>query len=106
MPKNITEKVLHRTWVHSHEEDTDREMVFRPETFKFPPSRGRASFELKPDGSLVEGGPGPTDRHETRAGTWKLEGADTLAFYQPSQSAPTRLLRIRSASADRLVVQK
>jgi hypothetical protein len=106
MPKKITPEVLHRTWVHSHEEDTDREMVFRPETFKFPPSRGRASFELKPDGSLVEGGPGPDDRREARAGSWKLEGADTLAFYGPSQPGPSRLLRIRSASADRLVIMK
>src|ERR1041384_5695638 len=41
-------------WVHSHEEDTDTEMVLRPAGYKFPPSRGRSSFELKPDGRTDE----------------------------------------------------
>jgi len=106
MPKAITAELLHGTWVHSHEEDTDREMVFRPDTFKFPPSRGRASFQLLADGGLVESGPGPTDRREARTGSWRLEGSNKLAFYQAAQTTPTRVLRIRAARADRLAVER
>ncbi len=38
-------------WRHSHEEDEANDIaVFRPVDFPFPPSRGRAEFELLPDG--------------------------------------------------------
>lgn len=61
MRERDTERILRRCWVHSHEEDSDEEMVFRPAAYELPPSRGRRSFELKPDGILAEGGIGPTD---------------------------------------------
>jgi hypothetical protein len=60
MRERDTERILRPCWVHSHEEDSDEEMVFRPAAYEFPPSRGRRSFELKPDGILAEGGIGPT----------------------------------------------
>ncbi|MBI3301430.1 MAG: hypothetical protein HYZ72_05035 [Deltaproteobacteria bacterium] len=69
MRAKVTKSVLHQHGVHSHEEDTDAEMVFRPATFNVPRSRGRTSFELKPDGSLVEGGIGPTNRRQETQGT-------------------------------------
>jgi len=50
MRERDTERIVRRCWVHSHEEDSDEEMVFRPAAYEFPPSRGRRSFELKPDG--------------------------------------------------------
>jgi hypothetical protein len=98
--------VLYQNWVHSHEEDTETEMVFRPATFKFPPSRGRKSFDLKPDGSLVETGIGPTDRPQENQGTWKLEDDDSLVFYFSSQSVPKKLMQIVSADKDRLVIKR
>jgi hypothetical protein len=106
MMKKLNTDVLHQLWVHSHEEDTDAEMVFRPATFKFPPSRGRTSFDLKPDGTLVESGIGPDDRRLGTTGSWKLENENTLAFYTGSQSAPHRVMRIASADKDRLVIEK
>jgi hypothetical protein len=106
MNKKGDADVLHQYWVHSHEEDTDTEMVFRPATFNFPPSRGRTSFELKPDGSLVESGIAPDDRRLGTTGTWKLEDDNALAFYTGSQSAPHRVMRIASVDKDRLVVKK
>ncbi len=106
MSRTINKDVLSQRWVHSHEEDTDTEMVFRPATFSFPRSRGRTSFELKPDGALVQGGIAPDDRRVETQGTWKLEDDDTLAFYSGSQSVPFRVLRIVSVTKDRLVVKK
>ena len=99
-------KILHQHWVHSHEEDTDTEMVFRPETYNFPRSRGRKSFELKPDGSLVQGGIGPTDRREETAGIWELKDDDKLAVYPESRSEPSRVMQIASVEEDRLVIKK
>jgi len=71
----IARDLLPRRWVHSHEEDTDDELVFRDaSTYSFPPARGRDAFELRPDGSYVETAPGPDDRPAAGpAGTWSLE---------------------------------
>ena len=106
MTDRITPAVLHQRWVHSHEEDSGREMVFRPAWFKFPPSRGRASFDLKADGSLIEGGPGPCDRRVESDGRWKLEGDGTLTFFDGADKTTTRVLRVVSAAIDRLVVEQ
>ncbi len=106
MKIKIVAAELHQHWVHSHEEDTDTEMVFRPKTFKFPPSRGRKSFELKPDGRLTETGIGPTDRPQESQGTWRLNDSDNLAFYSESQSVPRRVMKIASVEKDRLVIKK
>jgi hypothetical protein len=105
MKKRDTERILRRRWVHSHEEDTDKEMVFRPATFEFPPSRGRRSFELKPDGSLVEGRIGPTDRPVETQGSWELEDDDRLVL-RPDPSEMPRFMKIASVDEDRLVIEK
>ena len=104
MREGDSEKILRRRWVHSHEEDTDREMVFRPAAFEFPPSRGRRSFELKPDGALLEGRIGPTDRPLETQGTWELQG-DRLVFQRGPLEAP-RVMRIASVEDDRLTIEK
>ena len=91
------------TWVHSHEEDHDGEMVFRPSTFAFPLSRGRRSFEFASDGGLIESGPGPVDRTQRRQGRWTREGNE-LVVTTPDRS-PQRF-RIAAADADRLVLRE
>lgn len=106
MGETLDPKSLHGLWVHSHEEDTDTEMVFRPPTFHFPPSRGRTSFELKPDGGLAASGIAPDDRRSKTEGIWKLEDDDLLAFYEGSQSAPNRVMKIVSVDPQRLVIKK
>ena len=106
MANKVNVDVLQQHWMHSHEEDTDTEMVFRPASYSFPRSRGRRSFELRPDGRLVQAAIGPTDRPLESEGSWKLEDDDRLAFYSGSQSEPTRVLRIARADRDRLVVKK
>jgi hypothetical protein len=61
-------------WVHSHEEDTADEMVFRSADYAFPPSRGREAIELRPDGSYAGTVPGPVDKPVAGdAGEWALE---------------------------------
>jgi hypothetical protein len=106
MAKTLNEDALTGLWVHSHEEDTDKEMVFRPRGFRFPPARGRNSFELKPGGNLVMGGIAPNDQSATADGVWKLEDKNKLAFYSGSNSTPDQVLEIVSADKDRLIVKK
>ena len=102
----VDAKALEEHWVHSHEEDTDAHMVFRPASYAFPPSRGRRGFELKPDGSMVRWGPSPTDRRQATAGAWKLQEGNRLALYDDPGGEPRSVLQIESVGKDRLVVKK
>jgi|SRR5215212_5653385 len=98
---------LYQHWMHSHEEDTDTEMMFRPAGFDFPLSRGRYSFELRPDGNLTITEIGPTDRPQETQGVWKVEGDDRIAFYlDDSPSEPSRVLQVISVDKDRMVLRK
>ena len=106
MNHQVNWDALPQHWVHSHEEDTDTQMVFRPATYNFPRSRGRRSFELKPDGSLVEGGMAADDRRQATPGTWKLQDGGTLALYTTSAAEPSRVMRIAAVDKDRLVIKK
>jgi hypothetical protein len=100
---NVERTTLQKHWVHSHEEDTETEMVFRPASYAFARSRGRSALELRADGSYAESAPGPTDRPEDAEGSWELEdGVLTLRTGDGS----TRVLRIASVDDDRLVVRK
>ena len=101
--KDVTTELLQRQWLHSHEEDSDTEMVFRPASFRFPPSRGRAGFDLRPNQSLVEIGIAPADGPRESSGSWTLQD-DRLKLSTPTSS--TRTLEIVSASKDKLVVKK
>ena len=106
MPHPVNQKVLTQNWVHSHEEDTDTQMVFRPANFKFPPSRGRAGFELKSNGKLINRGIAPTDAPSATTGSWSLNQGNVLNFYLGAAQKPSRSLKIVSADKSRLVVQK
>ena len=88
-------------WVHSHEEDTDEEMVFRSAEsgYAFPPSRGREALELHPDGSYGGTVPGPVDKPEERSGEWTLEEGNRLVLGD-------RVLEVTSAERDVLRVRK
>lgn len=90
-------------WTHSHEEDSPGVMVFRPAGWNFPPSRGRRSFDLRPDGSLNAAGPGPTDQIVTAEGAWRLLPGGVIELNQ--QGRPSRL-RVVEVEADRLVVKR
>ena len=90
---------LGRRWVHSHEEDTDDELVFRPSGYAFPPSRGREAIELQPGGSYAGSVPGPVDAPVPTEGEWSLEGGNRLRLGD-------RVLEITAAEGDVLRVRK
>ena len=103
---NMSATNLTKRWMHSHEEDTPGQMVFRTAAFNFPRSRGRNGFELHPDQSMVEIQPGAGDAGQESTGKWELRGEKTLAFFKPEAREPERTLKILSADEDRLVVEK
>jgi hypothetical protein len=69
-------------WLHSYEESSDEELVFRPESYRFPPARGRVEIELAGDGSFTERAPGPDDRPVA---------SDTLAGWTVAEVSAGRL---------------
>ncbi len=89
--------------MHSHEEDTGEEMVFRPASHPLPPSRGRTSFDLQPDGTYVESAPGPVDVPVESGGRWSLQG--DLLRLEADGERPGHLWRIVAAERDRLAVR-
>jgi hypothetical protein len=105
MPQKVSAEAVEGHWVHSHEEDTPTEMVFRPAGFAFPPSRGRHGFELKPDGSYLETGIGPADKPRHAQGRWRLED-NKIAIHTGSESGAGRVLEVTAAAPNRLVVRK
>ena len=102
----IDPTALEQNWVHSHEEDSPDQAVYRPETFAFLPSRGRGGFDLNPDGTMTQFGPGPTDRTVTRPGRWEVGEDGQLALYPDDSDTPSRVMRITSLSPDKLVLEK
>ena len=93
---------LQGRWVHSHEEDTDDEIVYRSASsgYDFPRSRGREALELHADGSYGGVVPGPADKPEpVEGGTWKVEGGNKLVL-------PDRTLEITDAEEGVLRVKR
>jgi hypothetical protein len=103
---DIDSSTVAQSWVHSHEEDTADQAVYRPENFAFPPSRGRGGFDLNPDGTMVQFGPGATDRTTTRSGQWEVRDDGRLVLYPEGSDTPSRVMKITSLSADKLVLKK
>ena len=97
--------LLHRHWVHSHEEDTATETVYRPAGFPFPPSLGRTGFDLKPDQRCAGYGIAPGDGSEEFAATWELDDDDRLTIYD-ERRRPMHVLQVVAVDAERLVVRK
>lgn len=65
---------LFRRWMHSREEDEGDVRVYRPAGYDLPPARGRRGLEFRPDGELLEIGPGPADKPQATAGHWEPTG--------------------------------
>jgi hypothetical protein len=106
MSDQETTLLLMQRWMHSYEEDTETEQVFRPSDYDFPPSRGRTGFECKSNGILWQFGPGPSDRPQAKEGAWELAEGDVLFLSTHSPSAEKRCMKIVALEKDKLVLKK
>lgn len=99
-------KQLERTWLHANEEDQGDVQVYRPNTYNFPPSRGRTGFAFEPNGLFTQYDIAPTDGLQGRPGTWTKESGNTLRITLEDQLDPEYKLEIVSLENDILKVRR
>jgi hypothetical protein len=103
LPQNRVD--LCQYWVQSYEEDTEKELVYRPSTFNFPPSRGRTGFELLADKTCKWIGIAAGDGSEVSCGTWELDVGESLHVRLNFKDS-TEVLALASIERDRLAIRK
>ncbi|MEA2758135.1 MAG: hypothetical protein QOH65_748 [Methylobacteriaceae bacterium] len=104
MAESVNPQAIAQQWVHSHEEDGSDTFVFRPNNFSFPPSRGRRTLSLRPDGSYEGQVGGPDDRPVPQSGNWVIRG-NKLELDSGSSGSPVEL-HIESVDPTKMVVKR
>jgi hypothetical protein len=104
--KEQSRHLLLGRWLHSHEEDTATESVYRPGSFPFGPSRGRRGFEFRPDGSCTSIGIAAQDGPAEEHCKWEVKNGKDLRAILHFDSGKDRIFRIASVDSDKLVVRK
>ncbi|UPL48239.1 hypothetical protein [Hymenobacter sublimis] len=106
-PKTATQlKQLERTWLHAHEEDQGDVRVYRPNTYAFPPSRGRTGFAFDHNGLFTQYDIAPTDGIEGRKGRWSAINDHSLRITLDDKKEPDYTLEIVSLENDMLKVRR
>ncbi|WP_227608323.1 hypothetical protein [Hymenobacter translucens] len=99
-------KMLERTWLHAHEDDQGDIRVYRPNTYAFPPSRGRTGFSFDHNGLFTQYDIAPTDGLEGHRGVWKAESSTVLRISLDDHREPDYRLEIVSLENDVLKVRR
>ena len=89
-------KQLEGTWLASHEENRGDTLVYRPNTYKFPPTRGRTGFAIKSFGRFEQFDIAPTDGLAGHPGTWTATGDTRLIIHLTDGQEPNYTLEILS----------
>jgi hypothetical protein len=89
-------KQLEGTWLNSQEETKGDTLVYRPNTYKFPPARGRTGFAIKPFSRFEQFDIAPTDGIAGRPGTWTADGDTRLLIHLTDGQEPNYTLEIIS----------
>ena len=97
-PKTVAPTIqqLEGTWLASHEENRGDTLVYRPNTYHFPPARGRTGFAFKPFGRFEQFDLAPTDGLASRTGTWTAYRNTRLRINLNQGSEPDYTLQIIS----------
>jgi hypothetical protein len=98
--------LFNKTWLHSVEEDSADVNVYRPNTYSFPPSRGRTGFSLDANGSFRLLSIAPTDGLEEHPGRWKMVKKDLLKVTFADSASEDFNLKIISALPEKLTVKR
>lgn len=80
-------------------------MVFRPDGYPFPPSRGRIDFDLHDDVTCAYQAIARDDRHESSGSYWRFD-ATTRTFSVNLPSGSNQDFLVLSFNKDQLVVQQ
>jgi hypothetical protein len=104
MDNIIDKEILYGEWIHSKEEDTNEEIVYRPMDYDFPLTRSpRNTFQFDRDGKLRAGEPSPSDKMHEKDVNWELND-DIITISSGSNSIDTQV--IASLEKDRLVLKR
>jgi hypothetical protein len=95
-----------KTWLHAVEEDSAEVTVYRPNTYAFPPSRGRTGFSLDADGTFRLLSIAPTDGLEEHPGRWKMVKKDLLRVTFAGDEPEDFYLKIISATPEILKTKR
>ncbi|RTQ50247.1 hypothetical protein EJV47_11510 [Hymenobacter gummosus] len=98
--------LLTRTWLHAHEEDQGDVRVYRPNTYNFPPSRGRTGFMFEQNGLFTQYDIAPTDGVEGRKGLWSVVDEHTVRVSLSDKKDPDYQLEIVSLDEKMLKVRQ
>jgi hypothetical protein len=79
--------------------------MFRPNTYPFPPARGREGFTLASDGSFVWHTIAPTDGTANRTGTWQRREKATIEV-KMNDDGSAFTLSIQAHDAQRLQIYR
>ncbi len=107
--KDMAEAALtDKTWLHSYEEDQGDTIVYRPNTYDFPPSRGRTGFALEPGGIIKRYEIAPTDGLQEHLGSWQHKEKNLLQVQMQDDTLlpQSYVLEIISLENDVLVVKQ
>lgn len=89
-------KQLEGTWLQSQEENSDDTLVYRPNTYRFPPTRGRTGFRIGSYGRFEQYDIAPTDGLTARDGTWTAAGDNRLRIHLSDKRTPDYTFEILS----------
>lgn len=70
--KNTMEKIIGTTWIRSFEDDKNGTEAYRPDSYQFPPARGRVGYKFLENNTIEKREIGAADGYVSRTGTWKL----------------------------------
>jgi hypothetical protein len=101
-----TLKELQGTWLHSREEDHGDTMVYRPNTYSFPPSRGRTGFAIGPFGRFTQYDIAPTDGLAGQPGTWTLLDGNRLLIQPNDPKTPAYELQVLRLEGKKMYVRR
>ena len=87
-------KSLEGTWLASHEENHGDTMVYRPNTYAFPPTRGRTGFAIRPFGRFEQFDIAPTDGLTGRPGAYTIDRKTKLRINLAEGPDPSYTLEI------------
>ncbi|NEM98160.1 hypothetical protein [Pontibacter burrus] len=104
----VEQQLIGKTWLHAFEEDQEDITTYRPNTYDFPPSRGRTGFMLEKGGILKNYSIAPADGLEEQPGTWQFMQDDEILITIKPEGQPQQqyLIKIVSLDHDLLKVKR
>ncbi|MHA6249691.1 hypothetical protein ACXYMU_17240 [Pontibacter sp. CAU 1760] len=94
----LAEALVNKTWLHSFEEDEGDTIVYRPNTYNFPPSRGRTGFTLESGGTIKRYEIAPMDGLEEQTGEWEQLDKDLVQVRMQPESYPPQSYEVQIIS--------